>query len=423
MTRCSIRSGSVSRHLQRLFVVAIATALFAGFVTTYWNTWAVDLSAIYFAARSFALDQFDLIYLSQPQFFGTSASVEWQRMAADLGHDGVVVLPYVYAPIWAAVLAPLAAAIGPMAFYNAVLCLHAAALVGSIWAAFRLVRLPEALLPWGWAAMAVMVWMLQPYHLAFWLNQPHILVTFLILAGFERYHAGHVKWAGVILGLATALKLSPIIFGLIFLMDRRWDAAAAMAVSGLALLGVSIGLSGVPLHLAFLDQLARVGDNVLVNQLNLGLDAIIIRAADLWSGAPTLPLAGIDVHDAHSGIAAIRLIVLALGVLAIWRLRTSGRVTRTGSLLSLWSLSILCGPLGWSHYLIGPLILALAVCISRPAPRPILWFGIAAILVSTPLRRVFEARDVDPIWVMATGGLCLLILITLGLRRGQPNPP
>jgi uncharacterized membrane protein len=48
------------------------------------------------------------------------------------------------------------------------------------------------------------------------LGQPQLLVIFLILLGFERYIAGRDTTAGVLLGLAAAIKVTPIILAVFF---------------------------------------------------------------------------------------------------------------------------------------------------------------------------------------------------------------
>jgi len=182
-------------------IIALSWIMFA-------DTWPIDLSAIYFAALSYGRDQHDLIYLAQPAFFGSSASVEWETIAADLGHRGEIVLPYLYAPIWAAVLGPIATNVSPMAFYKGVLILHGVLCAASIFLAWRIARPAKISLSIWMVASLPLVVLTTPFFQGFQLNQPQFVVTFLILLAFERYRAGALIAAGVVLGFAAAIKIT-----------------------------------------------------------------------------------------------------------------------------------------------------------------------------------------------------------------------
>lgn len=56
-----------SRH-QTLVAIFVTATLIAVIILLFKGNWALDLGAVYLAARSYGLDQVDLIYLSPPNF-------------------------------------------------------------------------------------------------------------------------------------------------------------------------------------------------------------------------------------------------------------------------------------------------------------------------------------------------------------------
>lgn len=404
------------KALSAIIAVAIVAILFFIFR----GHWAVDLSATYFAARSFGLGLNDLIYLSSPEFFGETASPEWNDMVAELGFAGNAALPYVYPPLWAALLSGYATSVGPIAFYDTFLLLHAVALAASIGLAYRIVIPANISLSVWFAISCGLVVATTPFATALWLNQPQILVTFLILLGFERYRRGHWVFAGIVLGVAAAIKLTPLIFGLIFLWDRNWKAALAMALTGVLILGVSLAVAGADLHFRFLEQLGRVAENDVVTPLNFSLEGVIYRIQGMLGGLD-LDMSehrAYYVVKANSVVGGLCSIFMLAGVFFIWLMRRGLTIPQAvfPCLLGVWSLSILFGHVAWSHYMLGPLLLLPGILAveSLILAVPIL-IGIAA-MVSHPVQQILIANKTDPLWIMCLGALSLLAMFAMALR-------
>ena len=75
--------------------------------------------------------------------------------------------------------------------------------------------------------------------LALELNQPQILVTFLIIGAFRAIQSNRNNTAGGLLGLAAAIKIAPALLAIIFIMERRWKALVVFVIVGGALLVAS----------------------------------------------------------------------------------------------------------------------------------------------------------------------------------------
>ncbi len=99
-----------------------AALLLAGWtvsvVYAYWNVWSIDMSAVYMAARFAALGEWAQVYNAPPDFFSKDIPERWASELSALGHAGEFPVPYVYPPLWAILLSPVAGNSDPMVFFN-----------------------------------------------------------------------------------------------------------------------------------------------------------------------------------------------------------------------------------------------------------------------------------------------------------------
>ena len=173
-------------------------------------------------------------------------------------------------------LAPVAAALEPQTFFDVTLTVQLVALMAAVPLAWRIAGAHSPPL-WVWSALSA--FLLTATHIPFFamlLDQPHIMVTVLMVFAFERYKSGAFAAAGAVLGLAAALKVTPILLAVIFLFDGNWRALWwTFGVSGgIAIL--SLAVAGPALHMALIEQLARLTDNVLVTNINYGIEPVLI---------------------------------------------------------------------------------------------------------------------------------------------------
>ncbi|NJK80463.1 MAG: DUF2029 domain-containing protein [Chloroflexaceae bacterium] len=150
---------------------------------------------------------------------------------------------YIYPPFLAGILRPLAT----LPYFTATALWSAfsvLALLLSIPIFMRVYRLPLSSLPLVIAGVALLP---ATYH-TYLLGQVNFILLLLFAGTLAFLHMPHSRWysvlAGVLLGLATMLKVFPAIFGLLFLVYRRWSAIAAAALTGVVLLGLGVVLGG-----------------------------------------------------------------------------------------------------------------------------------------------------------------------------------
>ena len=198
------------------------------------------------------------------------------------------------------------------------------------------------------------------------------------------------RWAGIGVGLATAIKLTPGLFIVYLLVTGQWRAARTATVTTAALTGGAFLLAPAESLRYFGDllwQTDRVGAaDALTNQ---SLTGLLARLA----GTPSAPT---------GWWLALSLLVLVVGLGRARHAATAGddvtALTLTGLTANLVS------PMSWTHHLVflpvAVLILA-DVAVRRRDPLP----AVAAALV-------YALSVVSPIWLVpdATGGLRALLL-------------
>jgi len=344
---------------------AALLAFWAGLAAAHFmNGWAPDLSALYFAARFFGQGALDQVYASPAAFFGPDLPAAWLAEAAALGRPEAALVAYIYPPLWAALAAPLATALGPLAFFNLIWGVQIAMMTASVWLAWRLAR-PGiwpglGFAPWAAVSVALLATSMIAYQ-ALFQNQVQITVAFLILLAFERLSAGRSTAAGIALGLAAALKLTPILLIALFLVerDRRASLAALATAGGLAAL--SLVLAGPDLHKTYLDQLALVSAKLSIWDYNYALRALLWQTGEIVAGRP-LPPAEIGTQTLVTPPAWIDIAapaILAAGALgAWWTTRALPRPARLARRLAVATILVpLCSPLAWAHQFLAVVFL------------------------------------------------------------------
>lgn len=117
----------------------MALFLWAGFtIFSQWNTWSIDASALYFSAYFYDLGQMALVYGPKPAFFMVSPPPEWSALAHAQGGSADGYSAYVYPPLWAALLAPIAKNLTAVGFFNLVTVLNVGSVVAGIYMSHRL---------------------------------------------------------------------------------------------------------------------------------------------------------------------------------------------------------------------------------------------------------------------------------------------
>lgn len=218
---------------------------------------------------------------------------------------------------------------------------------------------------------------------------------------------------GAALALAAAIKLTPAIFAVIFLLDRQWRAIVSFALCGIALAIASIALAGWPLHQIFMDRLETVSRAGLIDIANISVRSLALALHALAEATPGLDLSRrmIVVEDIPAWIGPAMFITLT-GLAALLIRATARSDSCARRFLALFGLSILVplfGPLGWMHYYVIPALLMPAL----PAIAP--WRATFLVVAAWAIVsfRAFPALDITATYVALRCALWLAVFAIL----------
>lgn len=332
-------------------------------------------------------------------------------------HTADFPLPFTYPPFAALLFYPLhLLPFGLAAFGWQVAMI--AALYGVVRISQRLIGVPRDTgqrVAMAWTAIAMWI---EPLRNNFDYGQINVFVTLAVL-----WAAYTSRWwlSGLLIGVASGIKLTPAIAGVYLVGVRRFGAAAFSAVVFLATIGLSALVVGGQTRYYFTKLL---GDAHRVGPIATSIN-------QSWRGG----LSRILGHDAGFGPP----VVLAIGVTAVlaflaWRALDGS--DRLGKLLVVELFGLLLSPISWTHHWVWlvPLMIWLihGPLGERPGARIVGWGWLGLTLVGVPWLLLFAQPTIWQIsrpWYLAWAGLAYIVaaLITLIViaasgRRAAADP-
>jgi alpha-1,2-mannosyltransferase len=298
-----------------------------------------------------------------------------------------VTLPFIYPPFAAMVLLPLAVAPWSVAWI-ALLALSTAALgltffvvartlwpsggrggalsVASIALPLALLVQPGKAIDFSRPAPLIPAFALEPVMQTLEFGQINLLLMALVTVDVL---AVHPRWPrGVLVGVAAAIKLTPAVFVLYFLLRRDYRAAAVAAISGAVATGLAFLVAPGPSWTFWLDNPAGgvSGSPFFTDQT---FQAVLARA-------------GID-----GPLKTVLWLLLSAGllVLAVPAIR---RAPAPLALVATAGLGLLVSPTSWSHHWVWVAPALLVAAASAWRARSIVWLAVtvlsAAVFVVAP---------------------------------------
>lgn len=354
------RSISAADILLTLLVIAAFVLISAKFLAVGESA---DLHALWTAAEFIAAGQPDAVYVGSQGIYEMTPAARWVPHLQATGYTGQI-FPYVYPPLWAALLAPMTKVVGfasvaeTMAVANPLLL----SLISLI--AWRLSS--PRLAPQTWLIVTLLIYCMSVIGaIALFQNQPQILVAFLTILAVERSLAGAPATAGVALALAAGLKIFPGLLVVLWIAQGRWREAGIFFLVVSLLATGSVGIAGWPLHEAFLVEVRAIADTLVVTKLGFSLfslAAVIFPPIDLrFVNVVTLPAGAMQGHGwsvAPLGMAGRLGSALALAVTLVGFALIARRVRSAAQIGILWAAAVagiaLVSPLAWAYYFILP---------------------------------------------------------------------
>ncbi len=277
-------------------------------------------------------------------------------------------LAFTYPPISAVLLSPLAWL--PLSAANAVWAVLTLALViGVLVVLLARTGVAAGSTAWWWllAAGFAATARLEPVRATMGYGQVNVVLMALVVADCL---LPRTPWPrGALVGLVAAVKLTPAVFVLYFLVRRDYRAAATAAVSGVLVTALGFALApgdSVQYWLRSIRETNRIGAFTYTSNQNL--TGVIARFGITGTTATVLWLAA-------------SLLVLGVGLVAMHRAHTAALPVLVLALNSL--VGLLVSPISWSHHWVWsvPALLALgwAVLTVRSRAAAVL-LGVGAVV-------------------------------------------
>jgi alpha-1,2-mannosyltransferase len=337
---------------------------------------------------------------------------------------GGIDLPFTYPPLAAIAFAPLALVPLPTAAaaINVVTCVL---LVVSIWVVLTRMDVAQdwqvggaAWVRRGWlAAGAVAMGMkyLEPIQANFSFGQINVVLMTCVIADCV---PRRTPWPrGILVGLAIALKLTPAVFLLFFVLrrDLRAVLAAVASFAVMTLLGFALAWKdSCEYWTATVRHTDRIGDATLNTNQNA-------------AGALARLGMGEGTHFALWTAACFA--VLGLTVWAARRVLAAGEPTLALICVALFGLVV--SPVSWSHHWVWglPAVVVTAVLAYRRRDAALALCSVAgaALMQWPPLELLPEHHEADAAWWRQLFGMsyvwwALALILVAGLRVAPTNP-
>ncbi|MFG2122686.1 glycosyltransferase family 87 protein [Streptomyces sp. NPDC048710] len=250
-----------------------------------------------------------------------------------------------------------------------------------------------------WSLALCVLALFEPLRDTFSFGQVNLVLLALVLGDAWLLTTGRDRWAGVGIGLAAAVKLTPALFIGLLLLARRWRAAGVATAVALAATGLAAWADPRASRFYWTEALwdtNRVGRLDYVS--NQSLQGVLARLGDpdrsLW--------------------AAVVLLVLCA-----WAWRAS-RAVAAGNWTAAFALTgaaaCLVSPITWVHHLVW-LLPSFAVLARAGHPRP------AGVLYAVLCTSVVWLWFEDSSGIDGFLGSNIYTWITLGLLLGLPTGP
>lgn len=415
-------SAAVSRP--RLLTILCLLALFAAASVLTVTPKSGDLLALWLAGESHARN--GQIYPPAGTLFTIRPPEDWAALAQQAGYDGAV-FPYLYPPLWAALigwLSPDWSTLRDVArVVNPLLLLGVSVL---FWRAMqpRLGLVPFVLIGQALLYSTVVggVAVLE--------NQPQILVTFLTVLAIERVTNGAPITGGAALALAAALKLLPAVLVIIWIVSGERRASLAFLVAGAGLAAASVALAGWPLHEVFLATVSQVARTAATLPITFGFDALlmsVLRPEDaviatgvVTQGSSELPSSPlVALKDGGWAWAGRIGLVTALVAGAAAARSLPARETVRSIWPALLVAAAFFSPLAWAYYYI-PALAAAPYLLERHGPRiGALAIGLPAGAVTVAALSLWQAAGI-PFHIV--GSVAMAALGAAFLLPGASGP-
>ena len=331
---------------------------------------------------------------------------------------GGIYLPFTYPPLGALLFVPIAllpswAGYIPFAIASALMLVLVTGIVLKALAReYGRTLEPRKIWMVSFVALPVVIWLWPVTHTLLY-GQINILLMLLVVADLL---LPRTPWPrGMLIGLAAAIKLTPAVFGLIFLVRRQWREAAVSVVSGVVFSAAAWLILPADSRQYWTETLSdpgRIGG--LSYAANQSLRGTIAR----FTGDP---------EQTVIWYVAAAIVVVAI-ILVMVRQVAAGAITAAVCTNAL--LALLVSPVSWAHHWVWVLPMVLVAwsgwAWSRHRGALVLAAATAVVSLLLPMHLYFPAHGVSELdwslWMKIAGSeFVLLGLLWLGIYAVAPG--
>jgi alpha-1,2-mannosyltransferase len=315
-------------------------------------------------------------------------------------------LPFTYPPLAAIVFCPFAWLGMPAASVTITLITLALLIVSmmivlarlDVWSTARVVPGPAWLRRW-WLTLLIVaaaaIW-LEPIKSNFAFGQINVVLMTLVIADCV---PRRTPWPrGLLLGLGMALKLTPAVFLLYFLLNRDKRAMLTSLASFVAATAVGFVLAW---HDSWRYWTDTIHDTDRIGAASLNTNQNV---------AGTLARLGLSDHQRFLPWVAACLLVLALTVWAVRRVLRAGEPILAVMCVALFGLVV--SPVSWSHHWVWmlPTVLVTGVLAwrRRNAALAVVSAAGVALMYWTPIDLLTKHHEVGAVWWRQFAGVSYL---------------
>lgn len=375
-------SAASSRKLASILLILVVFVSY-GFVR-YRNSTGDDLASSYVGSRLLIAGQSEHLFSHDSDSFaevGEDEDSAWVPVAEQGSFHGNL-HPYVQTPLWGYLLEPLCRRVDFRTFNQIFCLLSMLCFAGLIWLTVRY-WCPSLFHPLPVALAAILLTLSEPFRYAMYLSQTHVLFIFLMIASLILEQKEHEWLAGFLLACAAAVKVTPGILVLYWLLRRRWTAAISAAVWSAVFWIAARAAVGPALWQAYVDTLHRISHVLLLALNNQSFAAVVMQHF-----YPGYDLHRTQILPLPSTVRVLSSIfMLAFAAVGGWidhrrvRLTASRIAAPLGAMVTIIAATIFV-PIAWTHYSIVLLVpLLILVDKNRALNSRLEWALIAAILL------------------------------------------
>ncbi|SMG08943.1 alpha-1,2-mannosyltransferase [Corynebacterium pollutisoli] len=324
---------------------------------------------------------------------GARAFLEGDNLYTRSYEVGGITLPFTYPPLAAILFIPVALVPYPVALVGWTL---ASAVL--LW--WCLVIVLRHAVP-GVNHRVVATWILplallaEPVRETLGFGQINIILMALVLADTLTRRPWLPR--GVLIGLAAAIKLTPAVFILVFLVRRQWRDAAVTFLSGVGFTLAAALVSWRNSWTYWLDTLTdtgRIGGEAYAS--NQSIRGVLARLAEPGEQADRL--------------LWLVLVIGALGLIIVAMLRAQ---TTLATVLLASTAALLCSPVSWSHHWVWLIPVAVTLLLG---PGRVLGAVVLLAVFTSPhwlLPNNHGAEHAWPWWAQLVGSSYLLVTLAV----------